>query len=85
MKLKIEKNIPIPNRINKELSNALISLNEGDSVYLKFSEFTRSSMDSCIANARQRIMGKGLCLTMMSDKEGRRVWAVKKDYLKPTE
>lgn len=79
MKLKIEKGIPYTPKVSKELSNALLELKHGDSVFLSYDEFTRTTITNSIASARVRIVAKGLTLKSISDDHGRRVWAIKED------
>lgn len=78
MNLKIEKNIPYPINKHKELVKDLISLEEGDSTYLKYKDFNKTLVINCIANARTLIASKGLCFKTIGDEDGRRIWVFKK-------
>ena len=78
MKLTIEKNIPFPKNSNKELVNALLELEDGDSVFLSYDVYNKTTVSNCLANARMRIAAKGLSIKTIGTKEGRRIWAFKK-------
>jgi hypothetical protein len=78
MELKVESNVPFPKKINKELVDALVSLNEGDSVFLNYEQFNRTIISNCVASARIRILAKGLCFKTIGEENGRRVWVFKK-------
>jgi len=77
MKLKIEKNIPFPKKENKELVNALVELNEGDSTFLSYEKFNKTVINNAIASARIRIWAKGLCFKTIGEETGRRIWVFK--------
>lgn len=77
MPIKIEKDIPFPHKRTKELTASIVSLNEGESIYISFSEYSKTESSNCIASARLRIMARGLIIKSLHDGKGRRVWCFK--------
>jgi hypothetical protein len=77
--LSIERNIPFPKKQSKELVNFLISLNDGDSVFLNYEDFNKTVVNNSIACARIRILSKGLSIRTVGQSNGRRVWAFKRN------
>lgn len=77
MNIKIEKGIPHPIDHKKPLIDLILSMEDGDSIYISYQDFTRTDASNCIANARARILSKGMSLKTVGDANGKRVWAFK--------
>ncbi len=77
IKLNVEKNVPIPSTKLKELMDELCKLNEGDSVYLEYSDFTKTVIVNCMANLRIRMAARGLTVKTIGDVNGKRIWILK--------
>lgn len=74
MNLVVIRNLPPENK-KRELVNALMKLNHGDSTYLSYSEYTKTNIGNCIASARIRIGERKIVLRTQADKGGRIIWA----------
>ncbi len=81
MDLKIERDIPFPNHTGKELVSTLMTLKDGDSVYLDYQQFTKTIVLNAIANVRNRMIAKGVCLKTVAERDGKRVWCLKNNNL----
>ena len=74
MKLKVERNVPYPKDASKELVNAILALKKGDSVFLGYDEFNKTTIQNSIANSRIRLLSKGLKMKSVGDINGKRIW-----------
>lgn len=75
--LQIEKNVPIPPKKSKMIVDTILSMEEGDSLFISYDEFNKTDVINGIANARLRIMGKGLKIKSERQIEGTRIWIYK--------
>lgn len=77
MPLQIEKNVPIYNKPTKDLINLILSMQDGDSLFIPLTDYDKSKTRSCIANARFHLKGLNLKLITRTEPLGTRVWVVK--------
>lgn len=82
MELKIDKNVPYPSNSNKELVDALMGLNVGESTYLYYADFSKTTIRLSINTVRIRMKNKNRCIKTLGDAWGIRIWVFPKVHLK---
>lgn len=76
MKVKIEKNVPIPDRSSSEWNAVFSSMQPGDSF---FTEVSPSTVRNRLNNYRRRFAGASFVTQIVEEKDSRglRVWRTK--------
>lgn len=72
--LKIEKNVPIPPKKSKIIVGTILTMEDGDSLFISYDEFNKTDIGNAINNARLRIAGKGLKIKSQKQSSGTRIW-----------
>lgn len=79
MKLQVKRNIPFPQKVSKELTQALSELNAGDYVFVPYEGLTPTIVSNCVSSARLRVIKRGLIIKTIGDRDGRRIWVLKNE------
>lgn len=80
--LKIEKNVPIPSKKSKMIVDTILSMEEGDSLFISYDEFNKTDVINGIANARTRIIANSLKIKSERQIDGTRIWIYKSNLKK---
>lgn len=72
--LKIEKNVPITPKKSKVIVDTILTMEDGDSLFISYNEFNKTDITNGIANARLRIMAKALKIKSEKQVDGTRIW-----------
>lgn len=81
MSLEIQDGIPFRKEDSMALIKAIMSLKDGQSVYIDYSEYNKTKINNALCSARIRVMGKNIKLKTLQEGNGRRIWAFKNDTL----